>query len=185
MEATYKAYRNMKRSIRSDAARDIQRYFRGYVARKRFKHRRISSPGSVPMETALPAEFEYSHESDDDRFARYYQDTNLRSADTDTYSDEDAVMEKSMGTLASEFGGVGLQSLESDALKLRMKSLFSMKKDMKDKLRLFEEEFFKTRGSYPSKKDRQVMKPFYDQYNEVGMAEGLFILQNITFIGES
>ena len=167
MEATYKAYRNMKRSIRSDAARDIQRYFRGFIARKQCKQRLASSPGSIPMETALPLEFEYSNESDDDRFARYYHDTNIRSNETDANSDEDAVVEKSMGNLVNDLSGVGLQSVESEALKLRMKSLFSMKKDMKDKLRLFEEEFFKTRGSYPSKKDRQVMKPFYDQYNEV------------------
>ena len=167
MEATYKAYRNMKRSIRNDAARDIQRYFRGHVVRRQCKQKHISSPGSIPMETAAPAEFGYSNESDDDRFTRYYQDTNIRSNEADTYSDEDAVMEKSMGSLVNELSGVGLQSLESEALKHRMKSLFSMKRDMKDKLRLFEEEFFKTRGSFPNKKDRLVMKPFYDQYNEV------------------
>lgn len=134
MEATYKAYRNMKRSIRNDAAKDIQRYFRGHVTRKRCKQERNSSPGFIPMEMIVPSEIEESNESDDERLIRTYRDADVRSTESEIYSDEDALMEKSMGSLANELNGVGIQSSESEALKGRMKSLFSMKRDMKDKL---------------------------------------------------
>jgi hypothetical protein len=173
LEGVYKSYRSMKRGIRSGAAKDIQRYYRGHRVRTQLLLSLHKMPSDVvPMDTASSFESDFMNDSDiedgDDRRSKRPKDADQHSVESDTYSDEDLLSDKAMGSLTSGISGVGFNLSETDAQSSsRFQELLGLKKEMKAKLKAFDDEFVEARGAMPSKEDKEIMRPYYEQYHDV------------------
>lgn len=167
MDSVYKTYRNLKRVIRNNAASDIQRHFRGYSARKTLAGHR-NQAGFVPMDTLDSFDGDFLDDSEADEFdehtSKRSRDTDARSVDSDNMSEDEGML---MGTLTSGISGVGLHSPGSSQGTARYKELMGLKKTLKEKLKTFDDEFLKTHGHAPGKRDKEVMRPYYEQYHGV------------------
>lgn len=156
MEAVYRSYRSMKRSIRSSAATDIQRMYRGMYVRRQIAALK-SQISSIPMDMELDGDgIDSGSDYDAKEGARdhYLPSSDMQSID----SEDDSVHESLIGTLTNAISEVGFSSLEE---------LLEVKRQMKDKLRAFDEAFLTARGQLPSKAEKEIMRPYYDQYQRV------------------
>lgn len=171
MEPVYRSYRTMKRKIRSNAATDIQRMYRGLFVRKQIEALKTQIQ-CVPMDTAayeLDGDFICDSESDsDDDFdtedagaSQLRSSGEMRSVD----SDDELIQEHLIGKLTNAISGVGFSS--SGSLNARVQALLEAKQGIKEKLRAFDEAFLTARGQLPTKAEKEIMRPHYDQYRQV------------------
>lgn len=138
MQSVYSRYRDLKKDIRNLAAVDLQRCVRGYLVRSK-------SEGDL-----LPA-------------SRSRQKGNL-------------TISKPLSTSASQHPAAGSgpaavsaaqHAAAGEDLYARYKELLTSKRDLKRRLKRFDEDFAEQWGRAPKKADKEVIRPMYQKYHEV------------------
>jgi hypothetical protein len=146
MQTVYSKYRDLKREIRDSAATDIQRVIRGYAARNKlvgenriFFRRVKSTSGHVSNSSAM----EISSSSGNNT-------------------------EKGNKAGAKDASDGSSNGSSSGDVFTKFRDLFEQKKELKKKLKKFDEDFLEQNGRQPKKADKEVIRPMYQKYHEVG-----------------
>ncbi len=137
MQAVYARYRDLKKDIRNLAAVDMQRCARGYIVR--------SKSLSDLASKALTAKKSDAARAPQESPAVLFQPS-VRSGPPMTSSAHAAAGEDLYG---------------------RYKELLNSKRDLKKRLKRFDEEFVEQWGRQPKKADKEVIRPMYQKYHEV------------------
>lgn len=151
MESVYTRYRKLKKEIRDLSATDLQRAIRGYLSRKH--HGRVgpvrwgNSSGPLDKSATAPGKSGSSHSA-------------TKRAD---YS-------QNFFTPPSGSAGAGAAggALDPNGLYAAYREVLDKKRELKRRLKKFDEDFFENWGRNPKKSDKEVIRPLYQQYHEVG-----------------
>eukprot|EP01035_Chromulina_nebulosa_P024355 gene24355-31695_t len=148
MQDTYSRYRDLKRDIRDMAATDIQRAYRGFICRKRVLNR-FSNP--VPIKPLLGGG------SSNRSSAHNLGHSNMGSAN----------ISSSSATAAVAAAGLASRSGIPVDLHNRYRDLLFNKRDLKKRLKKFDEDFLEKWGRNPKKSDKESIRPMYQRYHEI------------------
>jgi len=161
MQETYNRYRDLKRDIRDLAATDIQRAFRGFVCRKKLLGHIVQLTNST---SAISLQYLLS---------------NSRSNSSLNNNNKSSYNNSSNGSIGSSILGGGLIGSTSmysraDVVSVlpmevhnRYRDLLFSKRDLKRKLKKFDEEFLEKWGRNPKKIDKESIRPMYQKYHEI------------------
>lgn len=69
----------------------------------------------------------------------------------------------------------GLSTANYELL-VRFRDLLELKKDLKKRLKKFDEDFYVQYGRAPKKSDKEVIRPMYQKYHEVKNSKFSFLL---------
>ena len=146
MQSVYTQYKTLKLNIRDHAATDIQRVARGCLLRSAAAPKRENSRLSkLSLKMAACAQSTLDRPCSDDGEVVPMdvapQDTPPQSA-------------QSTGSLPPD-------------VYCKYKDLLSQKRELKKKLKRFDNDFEKQAGHAPKKSDKEVMRPMYQRYHEV------------------
>jgi hypothetical protein len=142
MHGIYSKYRELKREIRDNAASDVQRLYRGFRVRSQIrKHQKGLSLSRSDVIL-------------DGRLPQQQQQSKAGSAVSNT---------NSKGLTADAFG-------HAQSLFKRYRELRETKRELKKRLKKFDEEFFSQHGRDPKKTDKEVIRPMYQKYHEMKSA---------------
>lgn len=149
MQATYIKYRELKREIRDSAATDLQRVMRGYLARKMLGFR-IGRKLSPPNR--------YSSTSSGMPTCHYI----LRGL---------LIWDCLLGAMAKvatsqQSGGTAISDQAAEFI-AKYRECSESKRDLKRKLKKFDEDFVVQHNRAPKKSDKEVIRPMYQKYHEV------------------
>lgn len=122
MTQIYARYRELKKEIREGSATDLQRVFRGYLARLKFKNKR-NNINSAPQQST--------------------PSTNSTSTTTSSNLSEE-------NNLISQY-----------------REYSEAKKELKKKLKKFDEDFELKHNKPPVKSDKEVIRPLYQRYHDI------------------
>jgi len=160
------SYRDMKRAIRDHAALDIQRCVRGALSRgkgvpsKNDRH-------STSLRGQLRVGRGNGNDGDGDRGLL----NDYGSVPMDM--EQRPLSVKSVSNTGDYSGGSGTVSgtdgsrMKSNDTIARYRDLLLLKKDLKRRLKKFDEDFLTKFGKPAKKSDKEVMRPLYQQYHEV------------------
>ena len=182
MEGVYTRYRKLKKEIRDLSATDLQRTVRGYIARRRYGRigalrRSKSAPGAVASGvTAGSAGAAATVASAAAASAPASADKAAAKASTSTKRSDFApnffvppagsVAAAAAGDSATA-GGFFPGSNIPSSLHAAYRDLLEKKRDLKRRLKKFDEDFFENWGRNPKKSDKEVIRPMYQNYHEV------------------
>lgn len=157
MESVYTRYRKLKKEIRDLSATDLQRAIRGYLSRKRYGRvgpiRWGNSSGPLDKSATAPGKSAGGHSA-------------TKRAD---YSQN--FFTPPSGTSAGAGAGAGAAGGAHDpnGLYAAYREVLEKKRELKRRLKKFDEDFFENWGRNPKKSDKEVIRPLYQQYHEVGL----------------
>lgn len=154
MQSIYTKYRELKKEIRDLAAVDIQRLIRGFIIRQKFVE-----VSTLNKRQSLP----YVN--------RKLNMNYLSTAQTSKFSSSKS-LNGLEGLWPSNQSGNNLSSssslngLPSDVFS-KYRELLNSKRDLKRRLKKFDEDFFEKYKRQPKKADKEVIRPMYQKYHEV------------------
>jgi hypothetical protein len=153
METVYTRYRKLKKEIRDLSATDLQRAMRGYLSRKH--HGRVGpvrwsqseKSALAPAPAVAPAKASTTKRAD---FSQNF-------------------FVPPGGAAAGGNGAEGAfpGSNIPSGLYSTYRDLLEKKRDLKRRLKKFDEDFFEHWGRNPKKSDKEVIRPMYQSYHEV------------------
>jgi len=156
MQAVYTKYREIKKAIRDHAATDIQRYIRGHIARLRRKrdiNQKESSVNNVHnIETLKRSDNQLVDTSNISRLSS--APTFLSDSKSVDRSHSAADKQESFPTIPTEIYS-------------KYRELLGEKRELKRKLKRFDEDFESQHGRVPNRSDKEVMRPLYQKYHDV------------------
>lgn len=141
MNSIYIKYRELKRDIRDNAATDIQRVYRGWKDRLFIRRRKLLA---------------LSRSDDGDQRKVPYVTPVLGESRNNQSGAKNLVG-----------GSISGDSSSSTNLFKRYRELRDSKRDLKKKLKKFDEDFLAQYGRNPKKSDKEVIRPMYQKYHEV------------------
>ena len=162
MESVYTRYRKLKKEIRDISATDLQRALRGYMSRKRYGRigplRWGVSSGTADkslLGAAAGKSTAGSTTKRTDFSANFFVPPQSTGADS-------VIGSQIPATLYASY-----------------REILEKKRDLKRRLKKFDEDFFENWGRNPKKSDKEVIRPLYQSYHEVG---GLILYTCLGFI---
>eukprot|EP00602_Paraphysomonas_sp_CaronLab_P005252 CAMPEP_0185037660 /NCGR_PEP_ID=MMETSP1103-20130426/32388_1 /TAXON_ID=36769 /ORGANISM="Paraphysomonas bandaiensis, Strain Caron Lab Isolate" /LENGTH=723 /DNA_ID=CAMNT_0027575741 /DNA_START=151 /DNA_END=2322 /DNA_ORIENTATION=- len=182
MHGTYSRYKELKRLIRDQAGKDIQRVFRGFRARERCK--KLLNPSDISKQDLSENNSDDCGEPMDTEHKRpvsaggqphsnvkpvgMMMNCDQKSANSWFISESDNVMDSDSHSAGSKHktGGADIGVSISQAQQ-RYRECMEMKRQLKRNLKKFDDDFFARKGRVPRKADKEVMRPQYQKYHEV------------------
>jgi hypothetical protein len=166
MQTVYSKYRDLKREIRDCAATDIQRAIRGYLARSalirenRLFFRRLKPTIVGSSSSVSSAAMEVASSSGSEKMGIGGKFLSFK----DTLDE------------SSTIGGNVSDANQSAATEIfgKLRDILEQKKDLKKKLKKFDEDFLEQHGRQPKKADKEVIRPMYQRYHEVKLLTSFF-----------
>lgn len=159
MEGVYTRYRKLKKEIRDLSATDLQRTVRGYIARRRHGRigtlRRSQSLGN-PTTAASAEKAKLSSSVKRSDFASNF-----------FVPPGGAAGAASPPASAADNNGMFPGSNIPSSLYAAYRDLLEKKRDLKRRLKKFDEDFYENWGRNPKKSDKEVIRPMYQNYHEV------------------
>jgi len=151
MEGVYTRYRKLKKEIRDLSATDLQRTVRGFLARKRFG--RIGALRRSLSASASGADKSKASTTKKADFApNFFTPPGAPAAGSSPQASSDGL-----------FPGSNIPS----SLYAAYRDLLDKKRDLKRRLKKFDEDFYENWGRNPKKSDKEVIRPMYQNYHEV------------------
>eukprot|EP00598_Pedospumella_elongata_P005631 CAMPEP_0184974846 /NCGR_PEP_ID=MMETSP1098-20130426/6214_1 /TAXON_ID=89044 /ORGANISM="Spumella elongata, Strain CCAP 955/1" /LENGTH=819 /DNA_ID=CAMNT_0027497495 /DNA_START=135 /DNA_END=2594 /DNA_ORIENTATION=+ len=158
MEGVYTRYRKLKKEIRDLSATDLQRTVRGYIARRRHGRigtlRRSQSAGN-PTTAASAEKAKLSSSVKRSDFASNF------------FVPPGAAGAASPAATAADSNGMFPGSNIPSSLYAAYRDLLEKKRDLKRRLKKFDEDFYENWGRNPKKSDKEVIRPMYQSYHEI------------------
>eukprot|EP01034_Spumella_vulgaris_P025121 gene25121-31538_t len=148
MQAVYTKYRDLKKDIRNLAAVDLQRIHRGYMVRSR-------SLGSTRSNKSDRMQLAGSGGS-----GSFFEDDASRLVSRMSVSPSPQLQPLTAKTPTKT-------SSAADSLYGKYRELLTSKRDLKRRLKKFDEDFVEQHGRQPKKIDKEVIRPMYQKYHEV------------------
>ncbi len=136
MQAVYTRYRDLKKDIRNLAAVDLQRCVRGFLVRSK-------SDGAIATSTG-------SRKRKDGASSAKQQPTSFH---------QQAQLPASTGGAA--LSAAAQHAAAGDDLYAKYKELLNSKRELKRRLKRFDEDFFEQWGRQPKKVDKEVRSPLW------------------------
>lgn len=190
MQSVYAKYRELKKDIRNLAAVDLQRTVRGFIARSKLlgpkdrSHGRpswaVNASGSHSGggHTTTGAASKSHPKSVDDMVTATNSVSHHQplSHFAESHKAAAASMQHQQAhhtpTLHSSTTTVGSSHSHADGTPLgdlygRYRELLNNKRELKRKLKKFDEDFVEQWGRLPKKADKEVIRPMYQKYHEV------------------
>lgn len=156
MEGVYTRYRKLKKEIRDLSATDLQRTVRGYIARRRHGRigslRRSQSAGN-PASTASAEKAKLS--------------SSVKRSDFSSNFFVPPGGAASPSASATDNNGMFPGSNIPSSLYAAYRDLLEKKRDLKRRLKKFDEDFYENWGRNPKKSDKEVIRPMYQNYHEI------------------
>lgn len=153
METVYTRYRKLKKEIRDLSATDVQRAMRGYLARKR--HGRVGTFRSALDKAAGGT-------------ASSGKTSVVKRADyANNFFVAPSGAAGAVGSAGAAGEGLFPGSNIPSSLYATYRDLLEKKRDLKRRLKKFDEDFFENWGRNPKKSDKEVIRPMYQSYHEV------------------
>lgn len=172
METVYTRYRKLKKEIRDQSATDLQRAMRGYLSRKR--HGRIFRRSTlIPSAITAGTTAAVSDKSSGAGASAGGGSGKTSSVKRADYAHNFFVPPGGATTGAAAGGGAGGAealfpgSNIPSSLYATYRDLLEKKRDLKRRLKKFDEDFFENWGRNPKKSDKEVIRPMYQSYHEV------------------
>lgn len=167
METVYTRYRKLKKEIRDLSATDLQRAMRGYLSRKR--HGRVARRTSSLDKAGAGSGASSSSGSG--------KISAVKRADyaNNFFVAPGAATAASGGAAEGLFPGSNIPS----SLYATYRDLLEKKRDLKRRLKKFDEDFFENWGRNPKKSDKEVIRPMYQSYHEVRAAYTIFVIHGL------
>ena len=180
MQTVYAKYRELKKDIRNLAAVDLQRTARGFIARCRLRDpaARHSKPswaghGSHNTNVSSSKGSHTHHKSVDDLvtatnslhhqpLSHFAESHKAAAASLQQHHAHQPQLNTSSSGSAGHVEGTVLGDLYG-----RYRELLNNKRELKRKLKKFDEDFVEQWGRLPKKADKEVIRPMYQKYHEV------------------
>jgi hypothetical protein len=162
MESVYTRYRKLKKEIRDLSATDLQRAIRGYLARKH--HGRVG-----------PVRWGQSSGAGDKSSLALGKSGAQSATKRADYSQNFFVPPSGASGGNAAPGGPS----DPTGLYASYRELLEKKRDLKRRLKKFDEDFFENWGRNPKKSDKEVIRPLYQQYHEVRHLPQLFFCREL------
>jgi hypothetical protein len=173
MEAIYTRYRKLKKEIRDLAATDLQRTLRGFMSRKIHGGLLRSATAPAVMLHAAGASATGSGAGNAVSPEKAVRDKATSSVKRADFASNFFVPPNSAaGNAAAVAGGNSAEALFPGSsipvgLYGAYRDLLEKKRDLKRRLKKFDEDFFENWGRNPKKSDKEVIRPMYQSYHEV------------------
>ena len=147
MQAIYTKYREIKKAIRDHAATDIQRYIRGYLTRLTKKRNRKESGKNNDLSIASIVNITNISRP-------LYVPMSLSESKLSDINPHPAIQVDNFSSIPTEIYS-------------RYRELLGEKRELKRKLKRFDEDFEAQHGRTPNRSDKEVMRPLYQKYHDV------------------
>lgn len=145
MQAVYTKYREIKKAIRDHAATDIQRYIRSYLSRLKTKRKQFNN-----RET---------NKNNDQNIANMVNTLNIGRPSSSSVPM--SLSESKSPTDLDSFSSIPTEIYS------KYRELLGEKRELKRKLKRFDEDFESQHGRVPNRSDKEVMRPLYQKYHDV------------------
>eukprot|EP00600_Ochromonadales_sp_CCMP1393_P007004 CAMPEP_0174958510 /NCGR_PEP_ID=MMETSP0004_2-20121128/2664_1 /TAXON_ID=420556 /ORGANISM="Ochromonas sp., Strain CCMP1393" /LENGTH=952 /DNA_ID=CAMNT_0016206731 /DNA_START=63 /DNA_END=2920 /DNA_ORIENTATION=+ len=166
METVYTNYRKLKKQIRDAAATDLQRVYRGFAVRKRLR-KQWSMAGKAHRLSAVAAAATVS----DGNVTPSSSMEVVDSSHTSFFSAPAATAGTSGGSTGTGTNSSGTAPVNGSTIPTTLyasyRELLEKKRDLKRKLKKFDEDFIENWGRPPKKSDKEVIRPMYQMYHEI------------------
>ena len=153
MQAVYTKYRDIKKAIRDHAATDIQRYIRGHLTRLRKKRNVNQKETTVNIFNSETIK-RNDHNVETLNVSRPSSAPMFLSESKSEHRSENTGKQESFSAIPTEIYS-------------KYRELLGEKRELKRKLKRFDEDFESQYGRVPSRSDKEVMRPLYQKYHDV------------------
>lgn len=162
MQTVYTRYKELKKEIRDYAATDVQRVGRGFLLRKRV-------PRAARLRYQRTAEGVLRSVRIEPSHVQQQQQVRATGPASNTWAKPS---EHGANLAVSSSGGGGggggdAASMIPMEVYTKYSDLLASKRDLKRKLKKFDEDFVAQWGRDPRKADKEVIRPMYQKYHEV------------------